>query len=878
MLKSSDMADEESTGISAILGSGGRIRLCGAAAERLSGKERLLSLLWEREGGEASESFIRAASSSGLLSDEESIPLKTDDVPRPLLIRISEHNGEYVFTIQLEGIDGIPEDVRPGIARIGSTLFFYASGSSISALRGMIPATVKKDDVPLLLSRILSRNGETDVMMDGYAARRKPPVKGRSTLLLRKIDRYGYLHLTAGISASWADAEYISQNRLTVLARLNEDTKSLEIEEIIYPAEDAAAVLMEILGKKAQGNVYRDGCRFVLSRDAAAALIGRNLKTLLSFRLDGTGLLSEYGIICGRPEIKLRLFSSGEGYLEGDGTAGIGGEEIPLQDMLKDYDEESGFLRIGGKDAYIDPELIRELKRFLSFTRGMIRVSTFDLPLIDESSDITAEGPAADNMRRFFKGLREARNLPYEPMIRAAELRSYQKEGCRWLRYLHDSSMGGYLADEMGLGKTVQIIALLNGISVLKPGKPSLIIVPRSLISNWVSEIARFGIALESFVYYGQSRDPENLRKLKGGIVITSYATVRNDAPMLSSISFDCIILDESQAVKNIYTQTAQAVGSLKADHRIAISGTPIENGTDELYSLFNFLNPGSFATLASFERTYSRPIASGDRNAENELRKRIAPFMLRRLKKDVLSELPDRTDETAFIDMAEEHMTYYERRRLELRKAVLEATAEKGRGGAGMIVLKALMELRRIASMPEAMMDTGTVSSKRSYLRSAAAELVSSGHKILIFTNFLDTVERLSADLSEMGIGYVSMTGSAKDRAGIVERFQNDPATKVFIMTLKTGGVGLNLTAADYAFITDPWWNAAAEDQAMSRMHRMGQKNPVFCFRLIAKGTIEEKILKLQKIKKELSASLLSTESSLLSSLTDEDIEELFS
>ena len=294
------------------------------------------------------------------------------------------------------------------------------------------------------------------------------------------------------------------------------------------------------------------------------------------------------------------------------------------------------------------------------------------------------------------------------------------------------------------------------------------------------------------------------------------------------------------------------------------------------LFSLFRFINPAIFPSLSAFERDFVKPIMNDDKEAEKELRMRIYPFILRRLKKDVLKELPEKTEQIAYIEMTDEHKAFYESRRIDLREKVDGELSRNGRDKSTFIILQALTELRQIAALPEGKMETDTISAKREYLKAVLPEITANGHKALIFTSFLDTIEKLGEDLSECGIGFVTMTGATQDRKNLVARFQTDPQTKVFLMTLKTGGVGLNLTAADYVFIFDPWWNAAAEDQAINRTHRIGQENPVFCYRLIAKDTIEEKILKLQNMKKELSSALITSDGTALKTLTEDEIEEL--
>jgi SNF2 family DNA or RNA helicase len=299
-----------------------------------------------------------------------------------------------------------------------------------------------------------------------------------------------------------------------------------------------------------------------------------------------------------------------------------------------------------------------------------------------------------------------------------------------------------------------------------------------------------------------------------------------------------------------------------------------VENHLGELYSLFRFLNPGFFGSEKNFSQRYQRPIQEdNDEEALKDLKIRIYPFMLRRLKRDVLKELPDKTEETAFVELEETHLALYHRRRQEYKK-LIDGIIDKGEmAKSSIIIFKALTELRRLASVPEAEGEYGGPSAKRLYLMDRIAEIAGNGHKCLVFTNFLAGVDMVSQDLAGIGIPNLTMTGATVDRQSLVRRFQTDLDVKAFIMTLKTGGTGLNLTAADYIFILDPWWNSAAEAQAVDRSHRIGQANPVFCFRLIARDTIEERIAELQKRKSDLAGALLSDDAGSLKSLSPEDV-----
>jgi SNF2 family DNA or RNA helicase len=313
----------------------------------------------------------------------------------------------------------------------------------------------------------------------------------------------------------------------------------------------------------------------------------------------------------------------------------------------------------------------------------------------------------------------------------------------------------------------------------------------------------------------------------------------------------------------------------LNAKHRLALSGTPIENNLNELYALFRFLNPAMFGSPEEFSRNYAIPVQKNDdKDALHELKKKIYPFILRRLKRDVLKELPEKVEQTLYVDMSDEQKIFYEQRRLFYYETVKAQISRNGIKKSQFFILQALSELRQIASIPESKSENGIISPKREVLVEQILDLVANNHKILVFANYLNALDCIAEDLEKDGIKYLLMTGATRDRKLLVEQFQEDESCKVFLMTLKTGGIGLNLTAADYIFIFDPWWNKAAENQAIDRTHRIGQDKTVFAYKLITRGTIEEKILQLQEKKSELFDRLISSDGASIKSLNETDVE----
>jgi len=365
---------------------------------------------------------------------------------------------------------------------------------------------------------------------------------------------------------------------------------------------------------------------------------------------------------------------------------------------------------------------------------------------------------------------------------------------------------------------------------------------------------------------------------MKQQLILTTYALVRNDIEQFREQEFHYIILDESQNIKNLQSQTTQAVLLLNGRHRLALSGTPIENNLTELYSLYRFLNPAMLGSIDDFNRQYAGPIQHGaDKEATEALRRKIFPFMLRRLKKDVLKELPDRMEQTLYVEMESDHQRFYEERRRYYQQAIQQSIKTQGLEKSQMMMFQALSELRRIASVPESLSDGAIASPKIPLLCEQVEEAVAGGHKVVIFFNFIAGIELVGERLTELGIDYATMTGSTRDRRAVIERFQNDAGCRALLMTLKTGGVGLNLTVADTVYIFEPWWNKAAEEQAINRLHRIGQKAKVMSYALITRDTIEEKIRLLQQQKKDLADSLITGDSAITKRLTEEDIKYIF-
>lgn len=588
----------------------------------------------------------------------------------------------------------------------------------------------------------------------------------------------------------------------------------------------------------------------------------------------GADKLKTYKISAVTPSLNIKL-SSGIDFLEGSAKVRLNEEEFTLQQLFSQYTERKYIQLSDGNRAIVNDGYMRRLQRIFrkvkKSDKDRIKVSFFDLKDLEELVNGPLEGKVFEHHRKFYEGFNTlTRKRLTLPNVNAT-LRPYQIEGVKWIKYLYDNNMGGCLADDMGLGKTLQTISVL---SLIYPqeSKPTLLVMPRSLLFNWQNELARFAPQLSAYTYYGNTRDIEEA--MQHQLILTTYAIVRNDIKTFNAQDFHYVILDESQNIKNLTAQSTQAVFMLKAPHRLALSGTPIENNLGELYALFRFLNPAMFGTLDNFNHDYANPIQkNGDKEAMQCLQRKIFPFMLRRLKRNVLKDLPDRTDKTIYIEMNNAQANLYEQRRVYYKNQVEQSIAADGIQKSQFMIFQALNELRQIASIPEKLSNDKITSPKLDMLTETLLNTVANGHKAVVFFNFIAGLDMLGDTLEAKGIDYVCMTGSTRDRKMVVERFQNNEQCKVMLMTLKTGGVGLNLTAADTVFIFEPWWNKAAEEQAINRLHRFGQKAKVLCFSLITQDTIEEKIQQLQQQKSELFSALINSDSSSSKQLSEEDI-----
>ena len=466
-----------------------------------------------------------------------------------------------------------------------------------------------------------------------------------------------------------------------------------------------------------------------------------------------------------------------------------------------------------------------------------------------------------------------------EPRGFVGQLRDYQREGLGWFKFLQRFRFGGCLADDMGLGKTVQVLALLES-RRKGQSQPSLVVVPRSLIFNWQQEAARFTPKLRVLSHTGSERIKGSAHFDNYDLILTTYGTLRRDVIHFDEVEFDFVILDEAQAIKNAGTETAKAVRLLKSRQRLALSGTPIENHVGELWSLFEFLNPGMLGSASVFQSS-TNGARKPDEESRAMLSRALRPFILRRTKQQVAKELPEKLEQTIYCEMDERQRHQYDELRDYYRRSLLEKISRQGINKSKIQILEALLRLRQTACHPALVagsVDDLTPNAKLDVLLPRLSEVTEEGHKAIVFSQFTSFLSIIRQRLDQQGMTYEYLDGKTRNRGVVVERFQSDPDCKLFLISLKAGGQGLNLTAAEYVFLLDPWWNPAVEAQAIDRAHRIGQTNRVFAYRLITRDTVEEKVLELQSTKRELADAIINADNSVIRNITGEDLRLLLS
>lgn len=620
-----------------------------------------------------------------------------------------------------------------------------------------------------------------------------------------------------------------------------------------------------------------------IQKDTALSWLSENSDT---FKEKGIEIIQEnpsYQINLEVPKIEIKTQESGD-WFDIKAIVRIGKFEIPFikfrNHILKnsrEYKLPDGSIAILPDHWFSDYRHLLEVSEIDGDNEEMLKIKKYQAPLLNFPSQ------GNKGLSSLLDTIKHLETIPQIPAPRGlkATLRSYQEAGYNWLHFMKAHNMGGVLADDMGLGKTLQTLSLLlkekeDGVEV-----PSLIVLPTSLIPNWANEAKKFTPSLKVFTHTGVNRPKDPAIFSEYDLILTTYGLVRQDVKLLSSFPFHYIILDESQNIKNPDSKTAKAARKLISQHRLSLSGTPIENTVMDIWSQMAFLNPGLLGSDNFFKRFYVQPIEKNyDAKQSAKLSRIIYPYILRRRKHQVEKELPPRIEKLHYCEMTEDQKDFYEDTRSSYRNYLMDLISQGSWKRNKLNILAGLQKLRQIAIHPRIIEpDKFELENSGKYLevkRLLKQIIGKKRSKVLIFSQFVRVLQLLKKDLDDEGITYNYLDGSTKDRQTPVDTFQSDKKIKVFLISLKAGGVGLNLTAADYVFILDPWWNPAVENQAIDRSHRIGQKRTVFYYKFITRDSIEEKILSLQRKKAKLSDDIIQVDEEVYKSLNASDLEDL--
>jgi superfamily II DNA or RNA helicase len=567
----------------------------------------------------------------------------------------------------------------------------------------------------------------------------------------------------------------------------------------------------------------------------------------------------------------------------------FGDQKVTVAEVKRALSNKQQFVQLNDGTLGILPE--EWLKKYsLLFRVGegktdSLKLSRYHLSVVDELYETRDEEELIVQLEEKYERLREFNKIKeIDPSYHLKMiLRPYQVAGYQWLNYLTEINWGGILADDMGLGKTVQALSFIEHYKNEHGKLRALVVCPTTLIYNWENEIKKFTPELSYRIHHGGTRTRTKEELIGHDVTITTYGTLRSDIKLLMSVEFDYVILDESQAIKNPSSKVTKAACLLNAKHRLCMSGTPLQNNTFDIFAQMNFLNPGMLGTTEFFRQEFAIPIDKfGEPDRKEHLKKILYPFILRRTKEQVAKDLPEKQEMILFCEMEDEQRKIYDAYRNDFRNQILGTIETQGIQKSQLTILQGLMKLRQICDSPAILNEQEKFENHSIKLDELAREITENigNHKALIFSQFLGMLALIKAKLDELDVKYEYFDGStsAPDREKAIQSFQNDESVRVFLISLKAGGVGLNLTAADYVYIVDPWWNPAVEQQAIDRTHRIGQTKNIFAYRMICKDTIEDKILQLQEKKRLLAKELIADDATFVKSLSREDVEYLFS
>ncbi|HXS35455.1 MAG TPA: SNF2-related protein [Flavipsychrobacter sp.] len=591
-----------------------------------------------------------------------------------------------------------------------------------------------------------------------------------------------------------------------------------------------------------------------------------------------------------KPETKVHV-SSGVDWFDASVEIAFGEQSVSISEVKRALAQRLNFVRLDdGSIGLLPEEWLKKYALLLKVGESKgdkLRLKKFHFSVLDELlaevDEETLQQELEEKKERLTNIISNDFSNINPPEQLRAQLRPYQLTGFQWLIFLKEAGWGGILADDMGLGKTVQTLAFFQHYKNNAAKAKFLVVCPTTLMYNWENEVKKFTPELKHFIHHGPKRSTRSSAFEDYDIIITTYGTMRSDVKMFKEITFDYVVLDESQSIKNPQSQVAKASLLLNAKNRLALSGTPVQNNTFDLYAQMNFLNPGMLGSREFFMNEFATPIDKFQEDeVKQQLRKLTYPFLLRRTKEQVAKDLPEKTETILFCEMGNEQRRVYEAYRNAYRSQILGMIDERGIERSTMHILQGLTKLRQICDSPAILNEEEKFPNHSIKLDELMRELMENigNHKALVFSQFLGMLALIKHELEKNDIPYTYFDGSTTsiERERAIQEFQNNDDCRVFLISLKAGGIGLNLTAADYVYIVDPWWNPAVEQQAIDRTHRIGQTKNIFAYRLICKDTIEEKMLQLQERKRALASELVSDDNAFLKRLTREDIAFLFS
>jgi non-specific serine/threonine protein kinase len=822
----------------------------------------------------------------------ESIVLASEPISPYFIINKNDNHFTIECRVKLPLLDlniHENENVSPFIFQSHETIFLWQNSEDINIIEKYLPAgkiTIDAENWNQQLQEyILPLSKEYEVQFGNLQKEEVKNIEPKMQLLLKEKGEY----LIFEPVYTYNDYRILPTDKEKVLLPFQDKlliiSRNLEAEDVLI--EKIQALHSAFIKPNNNNTLALKGAEvlknnwFFLFIDAAKEM---------NVPVSGFDTLKNYRFNTSRPSTKI-FISSNTDWFDAKVEIEFGGQKVTIADVKKALANKQQFVPLEDGTLGILPEdWIRKYSLLFKVGEGKqdnMKLSKFQFSVIEDLYNQRDEEELFVQLEEKYDKLRynyEIKKIP-TPEHLSSILRPYQESGFQWLNYLTEVKWGGILADDMGLGKTVQALSFMHHLKATNKKLKALVVCPTTLMFNWQNEIKKFTPELSFYVHHGGARLRDDLKQKKADVIITTYGTLRSDVKEFIELELDYVVLDESQAIKNPASKVTKAACLLKAKNRLCLSGTPLQNNTFDIFAQMNFLNPGMLGSQEFFKSEFAVPIDRfGEKVQKDHLRKLLYPFILRRTKEQVAKDLPEKQEMVLFCEMGDEQRKIYDAYRNDFRDKIMGVVQDVGIQKSQLTILQGLMKLRQICDSPAIVKEIDgekypNVSVKLEELGREISENISN-HKALVFSQFLGMLALIKQRLKDLDINYEYFDGSssAAERERAITRFQNDEDCRVFLISLKAGGVGLNLTAADYVYIVDPWWNPAVEQQAIDRTHRIGQTKNIFAYRMICTDTVEDKILKLQEKKRKLASDLITDDEGFVKSLTKEDVEYLFS